>query len=191
MRKAITLLGLLALIGSLAAPPIALSAPAEKYRVFVFTGGAPAYADKGVKAIKDLGKANGFGVQSNADPGMFTAAELARFRAVIFLDTTGSPLNAAQQVAFEAYFAAGGGFLGIGSTIELEPGLAVPDRRPGFPLAAGDRNQPDQPTARTDRDEQGRGPRPRRVEEPAGVPGTSPTGTTRTYVQRPRPQPTC
>ncbi len=122
MRKAITLLGLLALFGSLAAPPIALSAPAEKYRVFVFTGGAPAYADKGVKAIKDLGKANGFGVQSNADPGMFTAASLSRFRAVIFLDTTGSPLNAAQEAAFEAYFGAGGGFVGVGSAIETEPG---------------------------------------------------------------------
>ena len=51
---------------------MALAAPAEKYRVFVFTNGAPAFAEKGVKAIRDLGKANGFGVQSNGDPGMFT-----------------------------------------------------------------------------------------------------------------------
>ena len=161
MRKAITLLGLLALLGSLAAPSIALSAPAEKYRVFVFTGGAPAYADKGVKAIRDLGKANGFGVQSNADPGMFTAAELARFRAVIFLDTTGSPLNAAQEAAFEAYFHAGGGFVGIGSAIETEPGWQfltdILGSRSAGKLAAADG------------DEQGRRPRPRREQEPARV----------------------
>jgi PKD repeat protein/type 1 glutamine amidotransferase len=121
LRKAITLLGLLALVGSLAAPPIALSAPVEKYRVFVFTNGAPAYAEKGVKAIKDLGKANGFGVQSNADAGLFTEADLGRFRAVVFLDTTGSPLNAAQEAAFEAYFRNGGGFVGVGSAVETEP----------------------------------------------------------------------
>ena len=90
--------------------------------MLVYTGGAPAFAEKGVKAIKDLGRANGFGVQSNADPAMFNAAELARYRAVIFLDTTGSPLNAAQEAAFEAYFAAGGGFVGVGSAVETEPG---------------------------------------------------------------------
>ena len=52
---------------------------------------------------------------------IFTAADLARFRAVVFLDTTGSPLNAAQEAAFEAYFHAGGGFVGVGSAVETEP----------------------------------------------------------------------
>jgi len=117
-------MGLLALIGSsvLAAPTAASAAPAEKYRIFVFTSGAPGYAEKGIKVIRDLGKANGFGVQSNADPGMFTAENLARFRAVVFLDTTGSPLNAAQEAAFEDYFHAGGSFVGVGSAVETEPG---------------------------------------------------------------------
>ena len=101
---------------------MAQAAPAEKYRVFVFTNGAPAYAQKGVKAIRDLGKANGFGVQSNGDAGLFTEADLGRFRAVVFLDTTGSPLNAAQEAAFEAYFRNGGGFVGVGSAVETEPG---------------------------------------------------------------------
>ena len=122
MRTVISLVSVMALIASLvAAPAAALAAPVEKYRVFVFTSGAPAYAEKGVKAIKDLGKANGFGVQSNADPAMFTPENLARFRAVVFLDTTGSPLNAAQEAAFEAYFHAGGGFVGVGSAVETEP----------------------------------------------------------------------
>ena len=134
MRKAITLLGLLALVGSLIAPAVALAAPAEKYRVFVFTNGAPAYAQKGVKAIRDLGKANGFGVQSNGDPALFTEADLGRFRAVVFLDTTGSPLNAAQEAAFEAYFRNGGGFVGVGSAVETEPELAVPHGHPRDPI---------------------------------------------------------
>ena len=62
-----------------------------------------------------------FGVQSNGDPASFTAENLARFRAVVFLDTTGSPLNAAQEAAFEEYFRAGGGFVGVGSAVETEP----------------------------------------------------------------------
>jgi cytochrome c len=53
---------------------------------------------------------------------MFTAENLARFRAVVFLDTTGSPLNAAQEAAFEDYFHAGGSFVGVGSAVETEPG---------------------------------------------------------------------
>ena len=152
MRKAITLLGLVALLGSLAAPAAALAAPAEKYRVFVFTNGAPAFAEKGVKAIKDLGKANGFGVQSNGDPGLFTEADLARFRAVVFLDTTGSPLNAAQEAAFEAYFHAGGGFVGVGSAVETEPGWQFLTDILGHPVRGQAR--------RPDGHEQGRRPRP-------------------------------
>ncbi|HMG30990.1 MAG TPA: hypothetical protein VK585_12825, partial [Jiangellaceae bacterium] len=68
-------MSLLALIGASvhAAPTAAAAAPAEKYRIFVFTSGAPGFAEKGLKVIRDLGKANGFGVQSNADPAMFTA----------------------------------------------------------------------------------------------------------------------
>jgi cytochrome c len=41
---------------------------------------------------------------------------------VVFLDTTGSPLNAAQEAAFEDYFHAGGSFVGVGSAVETEPG---------------------------------------------------------------------
>src|SRR5688572_27577838 len=103
MRTALSVVSLVALIASLLAMPgTALAAPVERYRILVFTNGAPAHATKAVRVIRDLGKANGFGVQSNADPELFTATQLARFRAVVFLDTTGSPLNAGQQEAFEA-----------------------------------------------------------------------------------------
>jgi PKD repeat protein/type 1 glutamine amidotransferase len=124
VRKATVLVSLLTLIGSslLASLTVASAAPAEKYRIFVFTSGAPNFA-KGaaIQVIRDLGKANGFGVQTNGDPASFTAENLARFRAVVFLDTTGSPLNPAQEAAFEDYFRAGGGFVGVGSAVETEP----------------------------------------------------------------------
>ena len=125
VRKATVLVGLLGLIGSslfAALSTAASAAPAEKYRIFVFTSGAPNFAKvAAVQAIRDLGMANGFGVQSNGDPASFTAENLARFRAVVFLDTTGSPLNAAQEAAFEDYFRNGGGFVGVGSAVETEP----------------------------------------------------------------------
>ena len=54
-------------------------------------------------------------------PSKFTDAGLAPYKAVVFLNTTGDVLDTAQQTAFEKYFSAGGGFLGIGSAIETEP----------------------------------------------------------------------
>ena len=74
-----------------------------------------------VNAIKDLGKANGFTVQSNGDPTQFTEENLARFRAVILLADSDDALNADQQAAFEAYYTNGGGVLAIHSAIETEP----------------------------------------------------------------------
>jgi PKD repeat protein/type 1 glutamine amidotransferase len=128
VRKATVLASLLGLIGSSLfaastfAASVAWAAPAEKYRIFVFTSGAPNFAKvSAFQVIRQLGMANGFGVQTNGDPASFTAENLARFRAVVFLDTTGSPLNPAQEAAFENYFRAGGGFIGVGSAVETEP----------------------------------------------------------------------
>ena len=92
----------------------------------------------GVKAIKAIGKDDGtkddpnakFTVELAQDANQikdeFTAKKLEKYRAVIFLDTAAAALlNDEQKAAFEAYFHAGGGFLGIGSAIETEPALAV------------------------------------------------------------------
>ena len=86
--------------------------------------------DAGVDAIKAIGKDTGTGgkfsifVAGNAEQinDQFTETNLARYRAVIFLDTGANVLNDAQQEAFESYFHDGGGFVGIGSAIETEPG---------------------------------------------------------------------
>ncbi len=122
MRKALTLLCLVALaLGVL--PPAAAAAPAETFRVYIFTGGGNPSAQNGVvQAIRAYGQQNGFGVQSNGDPATFNAEDLSRFAAVVFLNTgAGDLLSADQQAAFEAYHQAGGGFVGVGRAIETEP----------------------------------------------------------------------
>ena len=125
MRKAIGIASFVALVGSVLFAPAALAAPPEdkpEYRVYVFTRGAPtALSNAAVKAVKDLGKANGFTVQSNGDPTQFTEENLARFRTVILLANSGDALNADQQAAFEAYYTNGGGVLAIHGAIETEP----------------------------------------------------------------------
>ena len=47
--------------------------------------------------------------------------DLKDFRAVVLLGDIGSPLSAAQEAAFEAYYKDGGGLLAVGSAIESEP----------------------------------------------------------------------
>lgn len=44
---------------------------------------------------------------------MFTPANLARYRAVVFLNPSGDVLNTAQRDAFRKFVEAGGGFVGI------------------------------------------------------------------------------
>ena len=125
MRKAIGIASFVALVGSVLFVPAALAAPPDdrpQYRVYVFTRGAPtSLSNAAVNAIKDLGKANGFTVQSNGDPTQFTEENLARFRAVILLADSDDALNADQQAAFETYYTNGGGVLAIHSAIETEP----------------------------------------------------------------------
>ena len=73
-------------------------------------------------AIKDLGTANDFTVDASPDAANFTAANLARYRAVVFLNNAGDRLNAAQETALQGYIQGGGGFVGIGGAAEAEPG---------------------------------------------------------------------
>ncbi len=76
----------------------------------------------GVAAIQALGRQHGFGVTASEDPALFNDADLARFRAVVFLSTTGNILNSEQQTAFERYIRAGGGFAGIHAASDTEYG---------------------------------------------------------------------
>src|SRR6202171_6581348 len=77
-----------------------------------------------VAAIEQLGAEHGYLVDATEDSGAFTDANLARYRAVVFLLTTGDVLDATQQAAFERYVRAGGGFAGVHSASDTEYGWA-------------------------------------------------------------------
>jgi type 1 glutamine amidotransferase len=76
----------------------------------------------GIAAIRQLSSQNGFAVDATEDPTAFTSGNLARYRAVIFLNTQGNVLNPSQQSAFQQYIRAGGGFVGIHSAADTLSG---------------------------------------------------------------------
>lgn len=74
----------------------------------------------GIEAVKQLGKKHGFDVDTTEDSAAFNAANLQRYAAVVFLNTTGDILDHEQQQAFEQYIRAGHGFVGIHSAADTE-----------------------------------------------------------------------
>lgn len=74
----------------------------------------------GIAAIRQLGQQNGFDVDATEDAANFTEANLSRYRAVVWLSTTGDVLDSAQQMAFERYLRSGGGFAGVHSASDTE-----------------------------------------------------------------------
>ena len=94
-------------------PPSA-SGPEVKILVFSKTlGFRHANIPLGTEAIKKLGAENGVAVDSTEDSAAFSATNLARYKAVVFLSATGDVLNDEQQKAFRDYLLGGGGFVGI------------------------------------------------------------------------------
>jgi type 1 glutamine amidotransferase len=73
-----------------------------------------------VAALTALGPANGFMAEATEDVAAFTTSNLARFRVVVFLMTTGNALDAAGQSAFEAWIAGGGSYVGVHSASDTE-----------------------------------------------------------------------
>jgi glucose/arabinose dehydrogenase/PKD repeat protein/type 1 glutamine amidotransferase len=97
----------------------------DDFRILVFTrtaGERHASIGAGARAIADLGHDNDFGVDVSADASKFTDRSLRRYRAVVFLNTTGDILDDGQQAAFERYMRGGGGFVGVHAAVETEPG---------------------------------------------------------------------
>jgi cytochrome c len=101
--------GLAAFACALPAPAAAMLLPAEgatdqsDYLVLVFTktaGDQHPATPAAVDAIQGLGNSNGFGVATTDDAASFTSANLARYRAIVFLNTSGDVLDDAQLVRF-------------------------------------------------------------------------------------------
>lgn len=85
-------------------------------RVLVFSktlGYRHASITNGITAIRQLGREHGFAMEATEDSAVFTAENLARFQAVIFLSATGDILNPEQEAAFRNYVLGGGGFAAI------------------------------------------------------------------------------
>jgi type 1 glutamine amidotransferase len=75
----------------------------------------------GVIAIRNLAKLHDFDVFWTEDANrVFNDKELAKYKVVIFLCTTGDILNDEQQAAFERFIRNGGGFVGIHSASDTE-----------------------------------------------------------------------
>ncbi|GIE78528.1 hypothetical protein Aph02nite_44780 [Actinoplanes philippinensis] len=99
------------------------AAGAEPYSVLVFSKTAAFRHDAipaGIAAIKQLGADNGFTVDATEDGAAFTDANLAKYRAVVWLSTTGDVLDPDQQAAFERYIKAGGGYAGVHAASDTE-----------------------------------------------------------------------
>ncbi|MFF5217139.1 ThuA domain-containing protein [Micromonospora sp. NPDC000442] len=106
-----------------AKPLAAPEAAADDFSVLVFSktaGFRHASIPTGIAAIQELGAEHGFTVDTTEDGAAFTDANLAQYRAVIWLSTTGDVLTADQQAAFERYIQAGGGYAGIHAASDTE-----------------------------------------------------------------------
>ncbi|GAA0378306.1 glycosyl hydrolase [Acrocarpospora corrugata] len=103
----------------------AIPAQAAAFKVLVFSKTAGFRHDAiptGIQAIRDLGGANDFTVDATEDSNAFNAANLAQYKAVVFLNTTGDVLNGTQQASFQTYVDGGGGYVGVHSAADTEYG---------------------------------------------------------------------
>jgi uncharacterized protein len=84
------------------------------------TGYRHASIKDGLAAIRKLAAEHQVGVDYTEDASLFTDANLARYKAVVFLSTSGTLFDDEQRAAFERYIHAGGGYVGIHSASDTE-----------------------------------------------------------------------
>ena len=71
----------------------------------------------GIAAIKKLGAENHFRVDATEDSAQFTTSNLAKYKVIVFLSTSGDILNEPQESAFQSWFRAGGGLAAIHAAV--------------------------------------------------------------------------
>ena len=124
-------LPIIALAALLAAPP-PRDEPARP-RVLVFTR-TLAYRHEsiptGIAAVRELGAEGGFVVDATEDAAAFTRENLGRYRAIVFLNTSGDVLDERQKAAFQGFIQGGGGLAAVHQGDHHARQVAVV-RRPG------------------------------------------------------------
>jgi hypothetical protein len=130
----VALVGVAMLIGSLAmtagraqtaapaAAPPTQDAAAKRDRLLVFSktaGFRHQSIPDGIKALREI-LGGRYEIDASEDSAVFTADNLKRYRAVVFLSTTGDILNDEQQKAFEGYIRTGGGYAGVHAAADTE-----------------------------------------------------------------------
>jgi type 1 glutamine amidotransferase len=123
LHSSFSLFGLVLLLGcATGKEPIT---KADQTRILVFYKTAGFYHTSipvGVAALQKLGAEHNFLVDTTKVATNFNTANLAKYQAVVFLNTTGDVLNDTQQQAFEGYIRAGNGFVGIHAATDTEYG---------------------------------------------------------------------
>lgn len=75
---------------------------------------------QGKLALLKMGKSMGIQVDTTEDANVFKLGNLNRYKAIVFLSTTGDVLNNTQQGVFENFIRNGGGFVGIHAATDTE-----------------------------------------------------------------------
>lgn len=75
---------------------------------------------EGVAALEKMGEKYGYNVVATSNPAELTEDNLKRYRAVVFLNTSGNLLAPDQEIDLQRFIQAGGGFVGIHSAIDTE-----------------------------------------------------------------------
>jgi cytochrome c len=94
-----------------------------KARVLVFSktdGFRHESIQAGKSALKTMADQKGFDIDFTEDANQFIANNLKKYNAVVWLNTTGDVLNNEQQIEFERYIQAGGGYVGIHAATDCE-----------------------------------------------------------------------
>jgi putative heme-binding domain-containing protein len=85
-------------------------------RVLIFTKTAGFRHDaipSGIAAVRELGAEGGFVVDATEDAAAFTSENLGRYRAVVFLNSSGEVLDDRQKAAFQGFIQGGGGLAAV------------------------------------------------------------------------------
>lgn len=123
IRFPLTLRSVGALLLVLVSSACAGDPPAEETRLLVFSktvGFRHESIPAGIEAMRRLADENGYVVDATEDGSAFTDDNLARYQAVVFLNTSGNVLDPAQEEAFERFIRSGRSFVGVHAATDTE-----------------------------------------------------------------------